>query len=367
MASAENLERILAVKLADLGDVLLTEPALRSLRTAFPDATIDLLTTPTTAALVPLLGDSYHVLEFTKHDFDSLAALRQPDAAARLLRFGRALRGKHYDAVAIFHHLTTPAGALKFRALAAASGASRIAGLDNGRGNFLTHPVQDLGFGVRHTVDYMLAVAQSLGGVDVDPRPAMSGLTQTSRDTGIELPQRFAAVFPTTGPFAPGRNWPATSFADLARLLIEAGLHPVLLGADDAHEPADVINDAVPDAVDLIGQTTIVDLVAILREAEVAIGGDSFPGHLARAVDCPLVSIFGPSNHRAWRPYGSVDYGSRSDASAVVVRKDVPCAPCLYTGYRLGRPAGCPHRTCLLEITAEDVMSAVRSVTGRSQ
>lgn len=365
--TAGNLERILAVKLADLGDVLLTEPALRSLHTAFPTATIDVLTTPTSAALVPLLGDSYQTIEFTKHDFDSLIALRKPDAAARLLKFGRTLRNSHYDAVAIFHHLTTPAGALKFRALAAASGASRIAGLDNGRGSFLTHPAQDLGFGVRHTVEYMLAVAHALGGADVDPSPTLSGLTQTSHVIRLDLPKPFAAVFPTTGPFAPGRNWPPQSFAELARLLLDAGFHPVLLGAADARKSANVINDAVSEAIDLTGQTTIVDLVSILREADVAIGGDSFPGHLARSVDCPLVSIFGPSNHQAWRPYGSVDYRADSGASAVVVRKDVPCAPCLYTGYRLGRPSGCPIRTCLLEITAEDVMSAVHSVTGRSQ
>ncbi len=55
-------ERILAIKLADLGDLLVTEPALRSLRTAYPDAAIDILTTPTAAALVPLLDESYGVM-----------------------------------------------------------------------------------------------------------------------------------------------------------------------------------------------------------------------------------------------------------------------------------------------------------------
>src|SRR4051794_26754166 len=56
VSSANRPPRMLVVKLADLGDLLLSEPALRSLRDAYPTARIDLLVPPTSATLVPLLG-----------------------------------------------------------------------------------------------------------------------------------------------------------------------------------------------------------------------------------------------------------------------------------------------------------------------
>lgn len=361
--TAMEPKRILAIKLADLGDLLITEPALRSLRTAFPDARIDVLTTPTASPLVPLLGRSYNVVSFPKHDFDNRRALLRPKPVLKLASFGRALRSARYDAVAIFHHLTTPAGALKFRTLARATGAAFVAGLDNGRGDFLTHPALDLGFGVRHAVEYMLDVSRQLGGADIDPQPMLPGSHQTESCASLALRDRYAAIFPTTGPFAPARNWPAQSFASLAGLLSDTGLQPVILGAADAKDAARAILKAVPSAIDLTGQTTVPDLVEIVRNARVAISGDSFPGHLANAVGCPTVSIFGPSNHRAWSPYGTAGRNCDEPGNTIVLRHDVPCSPCLYTGHRLGRPNGCPVRTCLLAVTPEDVMSAVQVVT----
>ena len=362
--TATNPKRILAIKLADLGDVLITEPALRSLRTAFPDARIDILTTPAASALVPLLGDAYNVITFQKHDFDNPRALLRPGAALQLAGFGHSLRSARYDAVAIFHHLTIPAGALKFRALARATGAASIAGLDNGRGDFLTHAAVDLGFGARHEVDYMLDIARQLGGADVDCRPVLSGWRQSERGHAFALPERYAAIFPTTGPFAPGRNWPAPSFAALATLLKDADLQPVILGAADAAAAAQIILKAVPSAIDLTGQTTVPQLAEIVRNAHATVNGDSFPGHLANAAGCPVVSIFGPSNYHAWAPYGATTVDCNEAARAIVVRNHMPCSPCLYTGYRLGRRNGCPVRTCLLAVTPEDVMSAIEVATG---
>lgn len=356
-------ERILAIKLADLGDLLITEPALRSLRVAYPRARIDVLTTPAAAGLVPYLGGSYNVVTFSKHDFDTARALFRPGQTFRLTSFGRELRRSRYDAVAIFHHLTTPMGAIKFRALALATGAKKIAGLDNGRGDFLTHPALDLGFGARHTVEYMLEVSTQLGGSPVDPRPALRGARQQGFITG-ELPERYAAVFPTTGPFAPGRNWPAASFAGLARLLESEDLTPVILGASDACDVARTILKEVSGAIDLTGRTSLSDVIDVVRNAQVTITGDSFPGHLADAVGTPLVSIFGPSNHRTWGPYGAAIAGKADTSKTIIVRHDVPCSPCLYTGYRLGRPNGCPVRTCLHSITPNTVMAAVRAVIG---
>ncbi len=360
-----QFERILAIKLADLGDMILTEPAIRSIREAFPSASVDVLTTPASSTLIPLIDPNLRPISFAKQEFDSFNPRSVIGNAGNIGSLAKNLRQARYDAVLIFHNLTTPAGAAKFRALAATTGAPVIAGLDNGRGTFLTHSAPDLGFGVRHTVDYMLSVAASIGGVPVSPSPQIN-LDKLPREASpIELPEPFAAIFPVTGPFAPGRNWPASRFTELCEQLESSAVRPVLLGAIDAKAAASQIVDAVPNCIDLTGNTSLDALIRIVNQAIVVITGDSFPAHLAAALRRPLVAIYGPSNYRAWGPYGAPVYPEISQYRSTIIRHDVPCSPCLYTGYRLGRRNGCSQRDCLTLITPDEVASAALSVMDR--
>lgn len=359
--------RILVVKLADLGDLLVCEPAFRSLRTAMPDALIDIVVPPTSAALAPLLGHDLRVISFPKHLFDRPSSLARPDRLATAAQFALALRRGSYDTVVLLHHLTTAAGATKFRWLARAAGARQVVGLDNGRGTFLTTRVEDLGFGASHEADYMLRVGRAAGGVDVDPAPRVD-LGSLTGYPG--LPQDFAAIYPATGPYSPPRTWASDRYGAVAAALAARGLTPVVVGARDAEYAATTIQRAEPSTISLVGKTSLPQLAAVLASARVVVGGDSFAGHLAAALDRPRVTIFGPSNRDAWRPWGSVDADavprSAETRRGIVVYHDLPCEPCLYTGFRLGRPAGCPARTCMALVTVEDVVRAIDLVIGGS-
>lgn len=361
-----TFDRILAVKLADLGDVLLTEPALRSLRSAFPQATIDVLTSPAASQLVSMLGHNLNVIPFDKHAFDSVKRALHPSGAVQIVAVAQQLRSRRYDAVCIFHYLTTPAGAAKFGMLARATGAPVIAGLDNGRGTFLTHPVTDLGFGSAHVAEHLLEVAVTIGGDRVNPAPGIQHpIDASSACERVNHDQPYAMLFPRTGPFAPGRNWPLASFVDLAGMLTGAGFKVIVAGGGDARQDAETIQQTVPGCLNMTGTTTLPQLVDLVSDAAVVVTGDSFPGHLAAALDTPLVSIFGPSNHRVWQPYGSTSLNDLDEKRRCIIRRDIPCAPCLYTGYRLGRRNGCDTRICLTGILPDEVFRAVLAVSGK--
>jgi len=357
-------QRILAIKLADLGDLLLCEPAFRSLREAFPSARIDVLTTPSSIPILDLIGHDLTPMTFPKHLFDAPTGILHPAAAASAGKLALQLRRANYDRVVIFHHLTTAFGARKFAALVTATGSAFVAGLDNGRGTFLTHRVIDEGFGARHEAEYMRDVAVAADGAVVDPLPTIA--TPSASDVTAGLPTNFAAIYPVTGAFSRAREWPLDRYVDLAERVLDRGVIPVVVGADDTLEAAARIVEDVPGAVSMAGLTSIPQLAAILAEARFVVGGDSFIGHLAAAVGTPVISIFGPSNANAWRPSGSADAGTAAahQRGSIVIQSDLPCAPCIYTGYRLGRPSGCPDRTCLKRITVDDVDRVVASFVG---
>src|SRR5689334_20928390 len=92
--------RILAVKLAGIGDLLLATPALRALRESYPQAQIDLLVTPDSAGLLNDWDVINHVIVLDKYLFDHPRQIFQRPQALRPLReLWRKLRTAQYDAV----------------------------------------------------------------------------------------------------------------------------------------------------------------------------------------------------------------------------------------------------------------------------
>lgn len=158
-------ERILLVQLADIGDLILTTPALAALRAARPDAHLTLLTS---AHAAPVIADSGLVdalITFDRQGFNSSRALLRPANLRRILSVGR------YDTVVYFHHFTLRAGTFKFALIAAAARARRRIGLDNGRGWFLTDRLPDPGF-EQHQARCWLDLVTLLG-ADAAARPAI--------------------------------------------------------------------------------------------------------------------------------------------------------------------------------------------------
>ncbi len=363
--------RILVVKLATPGDVLLASPALRALRRRYPDAEIDLLTTDASARMVrhsPLLHTIYTL---DKYAFDTPAQIvRQPLRLARAAALLARLRARRYDTTLLMHHLTLRFGALKYRALVDAIGARVSAGLDNGRGGFLDVRIRDDGFGVRHEAEYSLAVAAAVGatlppgqrGVHVEDL----GWSLEETEAGTSLTPAMVAMHPGSGRYSVARRWPADRFAKLGLALHEQlSLGVVLVGAEDERELCeDVLSQMGRPgwACNAAGRTSPEELASTLHTCALFVGNDSLPMHIAAAVGTPVVAIFGPTNVRAWGPYVA---GGRSRA-IVVRRGNLPCSPCMYRGHALGTPQGCPARMCLTELGIQPVLEASRRLLHRA-
>lgn len=354
------MDRLLVIKLADIGDVLTATPALRSLRATFPRARIAALTAPHCRPLLQASGLVDEVYAFDKGRFDRPSGLASPSGLAALARLTAWLRRSRFDAALLLHHLTTPFGRAKYRALMLATGAPVRAGLDNGHGGFLTHRAPDGGFGARHEVEYCNDVVGLVGAPpDLGPL-AFPSAPQHSQQAAALLGDTggapLLAVHPGAGGFSLARRWPADRFGRVARALAQRGARIVVVGGPEEAALAGAVAAQVgPAAINLAGRTDLFVLGAVLQRCNAFVGNDSGVTHIAAAVGTPLVAVFGPTNHQAWGPWT----GGRSPAA--VVRADLPCSPCTYRRHSLGTPQGCPRRTCLELVTPEQVIALLAS------
>jgi ADP-heptose:LPS heptosyltransferase len=413
--------RILVVKLATIGDLLLATPSLRALRETYPHARIDLLVTPASAGLLDDWAVIDRVIVLDKYLFDyPQQLLKNPRNLLRLRPLWHNLREGDYDAVLLLHHLTLFFGRLKHQILMRATGAKWRIGLNNGHGWFLNVRVKDDGFGAMHEADYNLAVAKAAGATTndkrltvpineaehqqarqllyetdptetnfalasqmPDPKNVGAGLAparpnsptqpnsspRSYSSTNIEHPvmkRPIIAMHPGSGGYSAARRWAPERFAQLAdTLFYDTGGQLILVGGPEEAELhrqiIEFMQSEMP-ARSFAGKGNIRVAAAILEQADLFIGNDAGLMHLATAVGTPTVAIFGLTNSDAWGPYTSGEPGQQ----AVVVKLDLPCMPCFYRGHDLGTPEGCMTRDCLAMLGVDPVATAARRLLRES-
>lgn len=345
-------QRFLLVKLADIGDLVLTTPAISALREQYPDAQIDLFTSRHAIPIVPPdLVDE--IIPFDKGTLNATRAFLSTINFRRVLSFS----GKKYDTVIFFHHFTLKAGVPKFRVIAQVAGAKRIIGLKNEHVNFLTDSIQDAGYGAKHEAQYWLDLV-SLVGADASPRPSIvhtepyvESISFQTRPFAVNRGVPKVVIHAGSGGYSTARRWIPERFAEVAnQLKAESNAEIIFVGKpeDDSDEVSEMMHF---EPTDLVGKTTLPQLADIIQHADLFIGADSGIMHIAAATGTPVISIFGPSNYRAWHPWA---VGGR----AAVLTSQAVCSPCSYVGHGIGARDGCEARTCMKMINSHRVVNA---------
>jgi lipopolysaccharide heptosyltransferase II len=139
------------------------------------------------------------------------------------------------------------------------------------------------------------------------------------------------------------KHWHVDGFADVARHLTRTGRQVVLAGSSAERARCAAVAARCPGVLNLCGRTSLSELAALIRRAEVCVPNDSGSMHLAVALNRPVVSVFGPTDPVWIGPYG------RPHA---VVRAGVPCAPCY-----LRKLSQCPHaHRCMAQVKGATVI-----------
>ena len=156
------------------------------------------------------------------------------------------------------------------------------------------------------------------------------------------------------------KAWPEPSCAEvIARLIRRAGV-AVAVTSGPSRTETDVAQRilaraAVPSGapvIDLIGQTSLGELAAVLERARLFVGVDSAPMHMAAALGIPVVALFGPSGDMSWGPWGEGN---------VVLTSPFLCRPCGQDGC-----LGSKRSDCLEAISAQTIWQAVEPLLDRA-
>ena len=295
-------ENILLVKPSSLGDIVMALPSLSALRRSFPQARITWLVRPEFA---PLIEGHPHLDDIMLFDRKLLSrAWCSPVAFRGLVSLIGDLRRRRFDVV------------LDLQGLFRSASLSWLSGCRQRFGPHwreLTHWFYTTAIPPRvewiHVIDYYLKLVEAMGASDLRVEFALPEKPQAvtaARDLlsrrGIN-PDRYAVIIP--GSAQVSKCWPVERFAALAdRLASDHGLAVVATGSKSESATIEQIRGRAKWPIaSLAGETSLPELVEVLRAARLVVSNDTGPGHIAAALGRPLVMMFSWSNPLRVGPY----------------------------------------------------------------
>lgn len=106
------------------------------------------------------------------------------------------------------------------------------------------------------------------------------------------LGQRYGLLVPGGAAHRPEKRWPAAHFGEIAARMWTQGIQPVIVGSPDEEPLAAEIKEKCPQAVSLIGRTSLLELATLAQGAALALGNDTGPMHMAAAAGCRSAVLF---------------------------------------------------------------------------
>jgi ADP-heptose:LPS heptosyltransferase len=300
-----------------IGDGVMAFPAIHVLRQTYPDAQLDILAPPSKALILAGLFEGYAVRPLTP-------------ALVWSLMFRRGYDCAFVNTVAAF----------KVRIELAASRSSAISfGFhyreEDERNRLYTHSSSLIDN--RHDIDQNIDLIAGALGINV-PESARhlplrrlhphGKITSVIMHPGAEKGYEY-------------KRWPVDRFRIIVRKLLDSGCAVTILagpsepqiGGEFAGMPATVLKDPDPDT-----------LITSFRAADIFVGNDSGPAHLAAWFGLATITLIGPANPLRTAPRGERCISLSSSES---------CSPCHFSA------VNCSHQRCMKNITVEQVWEAV--------
>jgi len=287
--------RILSIVMPSwLGDTVMATPVLRACRERLPKAKL-------VAVLRPGLGEVLRGLPW----LDEIVEVDSKGMGGAW-RLGRTIRGTAADAVLLLPNSFKSALGARFSGIRTRVGYAR-----DSRGWLLSHPIplkSKKSIAPTPAVGYYAELArQALGVLTIDQRLELA-ITNDQQAAGEALLHDVGSCFMILNPGGnrTDKRWPPERFAAVAdHLAKKHGLAVVVNGSPGEREVIGAVKAAARTPIIDLSQrgVTLGSLKAVVKRASLMITNDTGPRHLAAALGTPVVTLFGPTDHR-WTTLG---------------------------------------------------------------
>lgn len=338
MTGINKAENILVIQLRQVGDVLLTTPALKVLRDHYPHSRISFLTETGPAAL--LRGNPH---------LDALITRKRTNTLLADVRLIGELRKAKYDLVIDF--FCNPRSAW----MSFLTGApQRIAAYHSGRTWWYTHTPEIKG-GKGYAAEDKLALLRAVG-ISGDLTPPVLTVSEDAKHYIEEFFRKEHLLEQHTGPVITidptsrrqAKRWSPERYVELADRLVEQYQAAVIFiwGPGEQEMVASLVQQGQYPHT-LACPTDLVQLAALIQRSDLHIGNCSAPRHIAVAVGTPSLTIMGPTVPVNWT-YPSPIHRA--------IQGKVPCLECHKTE--------CKAHDCMKALTVQEVEHAVEQLLG---
>ncbi len=317
-----KVKRILFITLSNVGDIILTTPAIRVLSERFPEARMDVMVGPNGVELFQKDPSIFKVIVYDKH-------IPMSDKK----RLIRKLRQVKYDLIADMRNSLFPflIGA-----------------------RYRTSPIHVPPKTIKHKKQQHIWKLSSMG-LDIPDAHFYVHIPEKDIDYVDRIMRDFDRTRPVIA-ISPGaksdiKKWPKENYAELGDKLISELSSQVIMVGDNADSILikDIIISSKNEIMDLSGKTTLCQLASLLKQCNLLITNDSAPLHLAGAVDTKALAIFGPTDHEVYGPTGNDDR---------VIRKNLHCSPC-------GKAQCEFEHECMRHIEVGEVFQVAKEMLGK--
>lgn len=337
------MKKYLIVKLAALGDVVMAMPMVNQIKKEEPDSEITWICGKSSQSLLEQLPiDHLFIIDEKK-----LLTGSKMKKIQVVLDVWKEFAGKNFDVIAMGH------ADKRYQILTMFTKSQDKRSFSHKIG--FTWPVP----GRHHTDEYVRLVANHM---PIKPVQAYH-LAVIPDDEAVKK-----IIGSKTRPIitlAPGgaknlladdacRRWPISHYVQLAGLLVKTGYTVILSGA-----PGDKwilpYFDSIP-VIDLVGKTSLRQLLYLFDQSDVVITHDSGPMHLAGMTKCKIIALFGPTN-----PWEKIP--RREGVKFFWEPEKYSCCPC-YDGKNY---AHCNKNSCLDGIGAEKIFKEIQKITQKEE
>jgi len=347
------MNRILIIRIGNIGDVLMTTPLVRKVKQLFPRAEIDFIVSP--HAEFAVRANPY---------IDKVYVYRKYRKVARKIKrflFKRKIRKNKYKMCFV---LESNREYMRFACDVSGKDTLKI-GYDGYEESSFLDKKKEYSYKI-HVIENQLFLLRDFFDADISksdlkmdfyfPKDILEELKAT---LGKELNQvgEYVVLHPACTECLPLRAWEAEKFAEVANFFSKRGTKVFITGS---HNDLKVIEDVRKRCVDVRRVKTFVGkniwrAAYLLSRARGVLSLDTGIFHLARALNVPIIGLFGPSSPAHTGPIGEGKYKS--------IRKDFKCGPChFYPKYRLKDKKKCLDGNvtpCMKAITVREVISQV--------